>query len=94
MEMKCSNDVPRQLCEIHVERNMRVLKRSFQGMQTLLGPGDSIEETNKFVRDGVFMEQGDLFDCVEDNGGFEDGSIVLHTLRPPWYSFSFSCSYP
>ena len=75
MEMKCSNDVPRQLCEIHVERNMRVLKRSFQGMQMLLGPGDSVEETNKFVRDGVFMEQGDLFDCVEDDGGFEDGSI-------------------
>ena len=75
MEMKCSNDMPRQLCEIHAERNMRVLERSFQGMQMSLGPGDSVEETNKFVRDGVFTEQGDLFDCMEDDRGFEDGSV-------------------
>ena len=25
--------------------------------------------------DGVFMEEGDLFDGMEDNGGFEDGGV-------------------
>ena len=25
--------------------------------------------------DGVLTEEGDLFDGVEDNGGFEDGSV-------------------
>ena len=25
--------------------------------------------------DGVFTEEGDLFDGVEDDGGYEDGSI-------------------
>ena len=25
--------------------------------------------------DRVFMEEGDLFDCMEDDGGFEDGGI-------------------
>ena len=27
------------------------------------------------MRDRVFMEEGNLFDCVEDDGGFEDGGI-------------------
>ena len=75
MEMKCSDDMPRQLREIHAERNMRVLERSFQGMQMLLGSGDSMEEMNEFMRNGVFMEQGDLFNCMEDDGGFEDGRV-------------------
>ena len=41
----------------------------------LLSLGDSVEKMNQFVRDGVFTKEGDLFDCVEDNGGFEDGGI-------------------
>ena len=40
-----------------------------------LGPGDAVEKANEFMGDGVFMEQGDLFDCVEDDGGFEDGGV-------------------
>ena len=27
------------------------------------------------MRNRVFMEKGDLFDCVEDDGGFEDGGV-------------------
>ena len=27
------------------------------------------------MQNGVFTEEGDLFDCVEDNGGFEDGGV-------------------
>ena len=40
-----------------------------------LSSGDSMEETNQFLRNRIFMEEGDLFDCVEDNGGFEDGGV-------------------
>ena len=40
-----------------------------------LSSSDPMEETNQFVRDGVLMEEGDLFDCVEDDGGFEDGGV-------------------
>ena len=41
----------------------------------LLGPCDPMEEANKFMGNGVFMEEGNLFDGVEDDGGYEDGSI-------------------
>ena len=34
-----------------------------------------MKEADKFVGDGVFMKKGDLFDCVENNGSFKDGSI-------------------
>ena len=34
-----------------------------------------MEEVNKFMRDRVFMKEGNLFDGVEDDGGFEDGGI-------------------
>ena len=27
------------------------------------------------MRDRIFTEEGDLFDCVEDDRGFKDGSI-------------------
>ena len=40
-----------------------------------LGPSNPMEKANKFMGDGVFTEEGNLFDGVEDNGGFEDGSI-------------------
>ena len=40
-----------------------------------LGLGDPMEEVNQFMRNGVFMEEGDLFDGMEDDGGFEDGSV-------------------
>ena len=40
-----------------------------------LSSGDPVEKTNYFVCDKVFTEEGNLFDCVEDDGGFEDGGI-------------------
>ena len=54
---------------------MGVLQRSLQGVEVALSLGDPVEKMNKFMRNRVFMEKGDLFDCVEDNGGFEDGSV-------------------
>ena len=27
------------------------------------------------MQNGVFMEEGDLFDSMEDDGGFEDGGV-------------------
>ena len=41
----------------------------------VLSSGDPMEEANQFVRNGVFTEKGNLFDCVEDDGGFEDGGV-------------------
>ena len=40
-----------------------------------LGASDPMEKADKFMGDGVFMEEGNLFDGMEDNGGFEDGSV-------------------
>ena len=54
---------------------MGVFQRSLQGVEVVLSLSDPVEEMNQFVRNGVFTEKGDLFDCVEDNRGFEDGSI-------------------
>ena len=36
---------------------------------------DPMEKVNMFMGDGVFTEEGNLFNGVEDNGGFEDGSV-------------------
>ena len=54
---------------------MGVLQRLFQGVEVMLSSSDPMEEMNQFVRNGVFTEEGDLFDCVEDDGGFEDGGV-------------------
>ena len=40
-----------------------------------LGMSDPMEKVNMFMGDGVFTEEGNLFDSVEDNRGFEDGGI-------------------
>ena len=54
---------------------MGVLQRSFQRVEVALSSGDPMEETNQFMRNRVFTEEGDLFDCMEDDGGFEDGGV-------------------
>ena len=54
---------------------MRVFQRSLQGVEVALGSGDPMEESNQFMRNRIFTEEGDLFDCVEDDGGFEDGGV-------------------
>ena len=40
-----------------------------------LSLSNPMEEANQFVRNGVFTEKGNLFDCVEDDRGFEDGGV-------------------
>ena len=67
--------MPRQFCKVHVERNVRVLQGSFQGVEVALSLSDPMEETNQFMRNRIFTEEGDLFDCVEDDGGFEDSGV-------------------
>ena len=75
MKMEGSEDMPGKFCQIHSKRNMQILEGSFEGMEVSLGASDPMEKVNKFMRDGVFMEEGNLFNGVEDNGGFEDGSV-------------------
>ena len=54
---------------------MRVFQESLQGVEVALSSSDPMEEVNQFVRNRIFMEEGNLFDCVEDDRGFEDGGI-------------------
>ena len=54
---------------------MGILKRSLHRVKVSLSSGDPMEKTNQFMRDGVFTKEGDLFNCVEDDGGLEDGSV-------------------
>ena len=35
----------------------------------VLGSGDSMEKMDEFMGDGVFMEEENLFDGMEDDGG-------------------------
>ena len=54
---------------------MGVLKRSLPRVKMSLSSGDPMEKVDQFMRDGVFTKEGDLFDCVEDDRGFEDGGV-------------------
>ena len=54
---------------------MRVFQGSLQGVEVVLSSSDPMEEVNQFVRNRVFTKEGDLFDCVEDDRGFEDGGV-------------------
>ena len=40
-----------------------------------LSSGDPMEKMNQFMQDGVFTKEGDLFNCVEDDGDLEDGGV-------------------
>ena len=40
-----------------------------------LGSSDPMEEVNKFMGNRVLMKEGDLFNGMEDDGGFEDGDV-------------------
>ena len=46
-----------------------------KGVKVVLGPGDPMEEANKFMQDGIFMGKEDFFDGMEDDRSFEDGGI-------------------
>ena len=54
---------------------MRVFQGSFQGVEVALSSSDPMEEANQFVQNRIFTEEGDLFNCVEDDRGFEDGGV-------------------
>ena len=54
---------------------MGVLHRSLQGVEVALSSGNPMEKTYKFMRNRIFTEEGNLFDCMEDDGGFEDGGV-------------------
>ena len=69
--MEGSEDVPRKLGQVHVKRDVRILKESFEGVEVSLGLDDPMEEVNKFMGNRVFMEEGNLFDGMEDNRGFK-----------------------
>ena len=75
MKMEGSEDVPGEFCQVHSKRDVRILEGSFEGVKVSLGTSDPMEEVNKFMGNRVFMEEGNLFDSVEDDGGFKDGGI-------------------
>ena len=54
---------------------MGIFQGSFQRVEMTLSPSDPMEQANQFVRDGIFTEEGVLFDCVEDDRSFEDGGV-------------------
>ena len=54
---------------------MRIFERSFHRVKMVLSSDDSMKKLNQFVGDRIFTEEGDLFDCMEDNRSFEDGGI-------------------
>ena len=58
-----------------MKRDVGVFQQSFRRMEMLLSSSDPMEQTNQFMRNRVFTEEGDLFDYVEDDGGFEDGGV-------------------
>ena len=43
---------------------MRVFQGSLQGVEVALSLSDPMEEANQFVRNRIFTEERDLFDCV------------------------------
>ena len=54
---------------------MGVFQGSLQRVEVALGSSNPMEKANQFMRDRIFTEEGDLFDCVEDDGGFKDGGV-------------------
>ena len=54
---------------------MRVFQGSLQGVEVALSSSDPMEEANQFVQNRIFTEEGNLFNCVEDDRGFEDGGV-------------------
>ena len=58
-----------------MKRNVGVFQGSLQGVEVALCSSDPVEETDQFMRNRIFTEEGDLFNCVEDDRGFEDGGV-------------------
>ena len=75
MKMEGSKDVPGEFCQVHSKRDVQILEGSFKGVKVSLGSGDPMEEVNEFMGNRVFMEEGDVFNSMDDDRGFEDGSV-------------------
>ena len=75
MKMEGGEDMPGEFCQVHMKRDVQILERSFEGVKVSLGSGDPMEEANKFMGNRVFTEEGNLFNGMEDDRGFEDGSV-------------------
>ena len=75
VKMESSEDMPGEFCQVHSKGDVRILEGSLKGMKVSLGMSDPVEKADKFMGNGVFTEEGNLFDGVEDDGGFEDGGI-------------------
>ena len=75
MKVEGGEDVPGEFCQVHSKRDMQVLEGSFKGVKVSLGMSDPMKEANEFMGYGVFTQEGNLFDGMEDNRGFEDGGI-------------------
>ena len=75
MKMEGSEDMPGEFCQVHTKRDVRILEGSFEGVKVSLGSGDPMEEVNEFMGNRVFMEEGDVFNSMDDDRGFEDGSV-------------------
>ena len=54
---------------------MGVFQRSLQRVEMTLSSSNPMEKANQFMQNRIFTEEGDLFNCVEDDGGFEDSGV-------------------
>ena len=54
---------------------MGVFQGSLRRVEMTLSSSNPMEKVNQFMRNRIFTEEGDLFDCVEDDGGFEDSGV-------------------
>ena len=46
MKMEGSEDMYGELCQIHLKRDVRILKGSFEGVKVSLGTSDPMEEVD------------------------------------------------
>ena len=46
MKVEGSEDMPRELGQVHAKRDLRILEGSFKRVKVLLGSGDPVEEVN------------------------------------------------
>ena len=54
---------------------MGVFQGPLRRVEMTLSLSNPVEKANQFMRNRIFTEEGDLFDCVEDDGGFEDSGV-------------------
>ena len=67
--------MPRQFRKVHTKRDVGVFQGSFQRMEMTLSSSNPMEKANQLMQNRIFTEEGDLFDCVEDDRSFEDGGV-------------------